>query len=327
MQERKQQIMTDTDKETLREETKMLKEAMEVALMRIPGQIVKIDPQIYQGPTKEYAGLGMLFGWTKYHDYVIPFAIKITDNITRYFDPKRELALVAKDLMFWSIQTPAEKAFWQAVTQDYSNNLAQSVQKFLGKDSRQLQPKKGETSIANELKILAKMHDLPLTEFLDNFKIGGILTISKVAIPKILFSAKDCQKVIKETSVPIDIDEVDVNANAAEILLKAVNDFAIKYQDQFDFAPVKLSLTNIAQIITADWQNEHLAGISIDQNKKYRLAVYLDSANFLEIVLKDNNDVVIDYFEQELPNNLMQTCVQLADYLGQTQFKNVQVTV
>lgn len=319
--------MTDTDKKTLREEKKQLKESMEVALMRIPGQIVKIDPQIYQGPTTEYAGLGMLFGWTTYHDYVIPFAIKITDNITRYFDPKRELALVAKDLMFWSIQTPAEKAFWQAVTQDYSNNLAQSVQKFLGKDSQQLQPKKGETSIANELKILAKMHDLPLTEFLDDFKTGGILTISKVAIPKILFSAKDCQRVIKETSVPIDIDEVDVKANAAEILLKAINDFAIKYQDQFDFAPVKLSLTNIAQIITADWQNEHLAGISIDQDKKYHLAVYLDSANFLEIVLKDNNDVVIDYFEQELPNNLMQTCVQLADYLGQTQFKNVQVTV
>lgn len=319
--------MTNTGKETLREQTKMLKEGMEIQLMRIPGQIVKIDPQIYQGPTTEYAGLGMLFGWTKYHDYVIPFAIKITNNIRRYFSPERELALVAKDLMFWSIQTPAEKAFWQTVTQDYSNNLAQSVQKFLGKDSRQLQPKKGETSIVNEFKTLAQMHDLPLTEFLDDFKAGGILTMPKVAIPKILFSAKDCQKVIKETSVPIDIDEVDVNANAAEILLKAIDDFAIKYQDQFNFAPVKLSLTNIAQIITTDWQNEHLAGISIDQNKKYRLAVYLDSANFLEIVLKNNNDIVIDYFERELPNNLMQTCVQLADYLGQAQFKHVQVTV
>lgn len=319
--------MTNTGKETLGEETKMLKEGMEIQLMRIPGQIVKIDPQIYQGPTTNYAGLGMLFGWTTYHDYVIPFAIKITNNIRRYFSPERELALVAKDLMFWSIQTPAEKAFWQAVTQDYSNNLAQSVQKFLGKDSRQLQPKKGETSIVNEFKTLAQMHDLPLTEFLDDFKAGGILTMPKVAIPKILFSAKDCQKVIKETSVPIDIDEVDVNANAAEILLKAIDDFAIKYQDQFNFAPVKLSLTNIAQIITTDWQNEHLAGISIDQNKKYRLAVYLDSANFLEIVLKNNNDIVIDYFERELPNNLMQTCVQLADYLGQAQFKHVQVTV
>lgn len=327
MQERKRQIMTDTDKKTLREETKMLKEGMEIQLMRIPGQIVKIDPQIYQGPTTNYAGLGMLFGWTTYHDYVIPFAIKITNNIMQNFSPERELALVAKDLMFWSIQTPAEKAFWQAVTQDYSNNLAQSVQKFLGKDSRQLQPKKGETSIVNEFKTLAQMHDLPLTEFLDDFKAGGILTMPKVAIPKILFSAKDCQKVIKETSVPIDIDEVDVNANAAEILLKAIDDFAIKYQDQFNFAPVKLSLTNIAQIITTDWQNEHLAGISIDQNKKYRLAVYLDSANFLEIVLKNNNDIVIDYFERELPNNLMQTCVQLADYLGQAQFKHVQVTV
>ena len=90
---------------------------------------------------------------------------------------------------------------------------------------------------------------------------------------------------------------------------------------------MKLSLTNISQIITADWQNEHLAGISIDQNKKCRLMVYLDSANFLDIVLKNNDDVVIDYVEQELPNNLMQTCVQLVDYLGQTQFKNVQVTV
>ena len=319
--------MIDTDKKTLREEKKQLKESMEVALMRIPGQIVKIDPQIYQGPTKEYAGLGMLFGWTKYHDYVIPFAIKITDNIARYFDPKRELALVAKDLMFWSIQTPAEKAFWQAVTQDYSNNLAQSVQKFLGKDSHQVQAQNGETSIVNEFKILAKMHDLPLTEFLDDFETDGILTISKVAIPKILFSAKDCQKVIKETSVPRDIAKVDVNANAAEILLKAINDFAIKYQDQFNFSPVKLSLTNISQIITADWQNEHLAGISIDQNKKCRLMVYLDSANFLDIVLKNNDDVVIDYVEQELPNNLMQTCVQLADYFGQTQFQNVQVTV
>lgn len=319
--------MTNTGKETLGEETKMLKEGMEIQLMRIPGQIIKLDPHIYQGPTKDYAGLGMLIGWTTYHDYVIPFAIKITNNIMQNFSPERELALVAKDLMFWSIQTPAEKAFWQAVTQDYSNNLAQSVQKFLGKDSRQLQPKKGETSIVNEFKTLAQMHDLPLTEFLDDFKAGGILTMPKVAIPKILFSAKDCQKVIKETSVPIDIDEVDVNANAAEILLKAIDDFAIKYQDQFNFAPVKLSLTNIAQIITTDWQNEHLAGISIDQNKKYRLAVYLDSANFLEIVLKNNNDIVIDYFERELPNNLMQTCVQLADYLGQAQFKHVQVTV
>lgn len=319
--------MTNTGKETLGKETKLLKEGMEIQLMRIPGQIVKIDPQIYQGPTKEYAGFGMLFGWTKYHDYVIPFAIKITNNITPNFSPERELALVAKDLMFWSIQTPAEKAFWQAVTQDYSSNLAQSVQKFLGKDSQQVQAQNGETSIVNEFKILAKMHDLPLTEFLDDFETDGILTISKVAIPKILFSAKDCQKVIKETSVPRDIAKVDVNANAAEILLKAINDFAIKYQDQFNFAPVKLSLTNISQIITADWQNEHLAGISIDQNKKCRLVVYLDSANFLEIVLKNNNDIVIDYFERELPNNLMQTCVQLADYLGQTQFQNVQVTV
>lgn len=319
--------MTNTDKKTLREQTKMLKEGMEIQLMRIPGQIVKIDPQIYQGPTTDYAGLGMLFGWTIYHDYVIPFAIKITNNIRRYFSPERELALVAKDLMFWSIQTPAEKAFWQTVTQDYSNNLAQSVQKFLGKDSRQVQAQNGETSIVNEFKILAKMHDLPLTEFLDAFNEVGILTIPKAAIPKILFSAKDCQRVIKETNVPIDIDEVDVKANAAEILLKAINDFAIKYQDQFNFAPVKLSLTNIAQIITADWQNEHLAGISIDQNKKCRLVVYLDSANFLEIVLKNSNDIVIDYFEEELPNNLMQTCVQLADYLGQTQFQNVQVTV
>lgn len=319
--------MTDTDKKALGEETKMLKEGMEIQLMRIPGQIIKLDPHIYQGPTKDYAGLGMLIGWTKYQDYVIPFAIKITNNIRRYFSPERELALVAKDLMFWSIETPAEKAFWQAVTQDYSNNLAQSVQKFLGKDSRQLQPKKGETSIVNEFKILAQMHDLPLTDFLDDFQAGGILTMPKVAIPKILFSAKDCQKVIKETSVPTDIDEIDVKANAAEILLKAIDNFAIKYQDQFNFAPVKLSLTNISQIITADWQNEHLAGISIDQNKKCRLVVYLDSANFLEIVLKNNNDIVVDYFEQELPNNLMQTCVQLADYLGQTQFKHVQVTV
>ena len=323
--------MTITTKETISKQTSLLKKNVAIQLKHLPGKLVKLDPQVYPGPTEDYAGLGLVFGWIKYHDYTIPFAVKIDGDYVDYHKPNEtHIGLELKSFLCWSLQTPAEKAFWQAVTQDYSSHLAQSVQKFLGKDSQQIKAEgKKEQAIA-KLKLLNQIPDLKVIQATIDLETADILHMPAVKVPKVLFSKQEAAQIVEQTNCCEPYPEVDQKANSAKMLLETISAFMTKYQDRYKFDSVVISLESLRNAITdtgIDWYEQWFNATSSRISGVYNFVITLNVDNDLMLGIR-NKYSLENEIEQvtKLPNTLAQTYVQLADYVGQTQFKNIKIT-
>lgn len=323
--------MTITTKETTSEQTSLLKKNVAIQLRHLPGKLVKLDPQVYSGPTEDYAGLGLVFGWMKYHDYTIPFAVKIDGDYVDYRKPdETHIGLELKSFLCWSLQTSAEKAFWQGVTQDYSDDLAQSVQKFLGKDSRQIKAEgKKEQTIA-KLKVLNKIPDLKVIQAAIDLETADILHMPDVKVPKVLFSEQEIAQIIKQANLLEPYPEVDQKTNSAKMLLETISAFMTEYQDRYKFDSVVISLESLRNTIAdtgIDWYEQWFNATSDRISGVYNFVIGLSVDNDLMLGIR-NKYSLENEIEQiiKLPNTLVQTYVQLADYVGQMQFKHIKIT-